>query len=428
MSKSHPVFQALSASSSSLLWLALGTAIPLQAHATDGYFSHGYGVKAQGAGGVGIALPQDTLSIAANPAGLAAIGNRLDIGATWFRPVRDAEIEGSPSPINGKYDGNDTKNFLIPEFGYSKQLNDTTTVGVALYGNGGMNTDYKNGFPLFNNTGSRVGVNFIQAFVTPTIAWKLSPTQSVGIGLNLAYQRFEAKGLQSFANSSFSSSPDHVTNKGADSSYGAGLHLGWQGKINDQVTLGAHYQTRTYMTRFDRYKGLFAEQGDFDIPANFGVGIAVKATPALTLAGDIQRIRYSEVDAVGASIANFFTAQLGTDNGAGFGWKDATVFKLGALYAYSEQLTLRAGYNHVNQPIPSSQTLFNTLAPAVVEDHVSLGATWKFANSSELSFSYTHAFENEIKGSGSIPAPFGGGDVNLKMYQDSLGVAYSWAL
>ncbi|MCB4811097.1 outer membrane protein transport protein [Methylovorus menthalis] len=428
MRKQHHLFKALPAPSSSLLWLALGAAIPLQAHATDGYFSHGYGVKAQGAGGVGIALPQDTLSIASNPAGLTAIGNRLDIGATWFRPVRDAEIEGSPSPINGKYDGNDTKNFLIPEFGYSKQLNDTTTIGVALYGNGGMNTDYKNGFPLFNNTGSRVGVNFIQAFVTPTIAWKLSPTQSVGIGLNLAYQRFEAKGLQIFANSSFSSSPDHVTNKGADSSYGAGLHLGWQGKINDQVTLGAHYQTRTYMTRFDRYKGLFAEQGDFDIPANFGVGIAVKATPALTLAGDIQRIRYSEVDAVGASIANFFTAQLGTDNGAGFGWKDATVFKLGALYAYSEQLTLRAGYNHVNQPIPSSQTLFNTLAPAVVEDHVSLGATWKFANSSELSFSYTHAFENEIKGNGSIPAAFGGGDVNLKMYQDSLGVAYSWVL
>ncbi|HWU35293.1 MAG TPA: outer membrane protein transport protein [Methylovorus sp.] len=412
----------------SVFWLPLIAAIPLQAHATDGYFSHGYGVKSQGAGGVGIALPQDTLSVAANPAGLTAIGNRLDIGATWFRPVRDAEIEGSPAAINGKYDGNDTKNFLIPEFGYSKQLNDTTTVGVAVYGNGGMNTDYKNGFPLFNNTGSRVGVNFIQAFVTPTIAWKLSPTQSVGLSINLAYQRFEAKGLQNFANSTFSSSPDHVSNKGADSAYGAGLHLGWQGQVNDRVTLGAHYQTRTYMTKFDRYKGLFAEQGDFDIPATFGVGIAVKATPALTLAGDIQRIRYSEVDAVGASIANFFSAQLGTDNGAGFGWKDATVFKLGALYAYSEQLTLRAGYNHVNQPIPSSQTLFNTLAPAVVEDHVSLGATWKFANSSELSFSYTHAFENEIKGNGSIPAAFGGGDVNLKMYQDSLGVAYSWAL
>jgi long-chain fatty acid transport protein len=428
MRKQHPLLNAHPARPSVLIWLPLLAVIPLQAHATDGYFSHGYGVKAQGAGGVGIALPQDTLSIAANPAGLTTIGNRLDIGATWFRPVRDAEIEGSPAAINGKYDGNDTENFLIPEFGYSKQLNDTTTVGVAIYGNGGMNTDYKNGFPLFNNTGSRVGVNFIQAFASPTIAWKLSPTQSVGVSLNLAYQRFEAKGLQNFANSTFSSSPDHVTNKGADSAYGAGLHVGWQGKINDQVTLGAHYQTRTYMTKFDRYKGLFAEQGDFDIPATFGVGIAVKATPALTLAGDIQRIRYSEVDAVGASIANFFTAQLGTDNGAGFGWKDVTVFKLGALYAYSEQLTLRAGYNHVNQPIPSSQTLFNTLAPAVVEDHVSLGATWKFANSSELSFSYTHAFENEIKGSNSIPVAFGGGDVNLKMYQDSLGVAYSWAL
>jgi long-chain fatty acid transport protein len=134
------------------------------------------------------------------------------------------------------------------------------------------------------------------------------------------------------------------------------------------------------------------------------------------------------VNSVGNSLANLFVAQLGTNNGAGFGWKDTTVYKLGVIYDYSPQLTLRAGYNHVSQPIPSSQTLFNTLAPAVVQDHATLGATWRFANNNELSFSYTHAFDNEVKGNNSIPAAFGGGDVNLKMYQNSLGIAYSWAL
>ena len=398
----------------------------LNAYATDGYFAHGYGIKSLGAGGVGIALPQDSLVVASNPAGLSRIGDRIDAGATIFRPIREAEIEGSPAPINGTYDGSDTKNFLIPEFGYSKRLNDTTTVGISVYGNGGMNTDYKNGFPLFGN--SRAGVNLIQVFVAPTIAWQVNENNAIGVTLNLAYQRFEAKGLQNFANPTFSSDPNHVTNKGADSAYGAGLHFGWLGKINDAISIGAHYQTKTYSTEFDQYKGLFAEQGDFDIPATYGIGAAVKATDKLTFAGDLQRIEYSDVNSVGNSLANLFVAQLGTNNGAGFGWKDTTVYKLGVIYDYSAQLTLRAGYNHVSQPIPSSQTLFNTLAPAVVQDHATLGATWRFANNNELSFSYTHAFENEVKGDNAIPAAFGGGDVNLKMYQNSLGIAYSWAL
>jgi long-chain fatty acid transport protein len=37
-----------------------------------------------------------------------------------------------------------------------------------------------------------------------------------------------------------------------------------------------------------------------------------------------------------------------------------------------------------------------------------------------------HAFEKEVKGRGSIPPGFGPGEANLKMSQDSLGVAWGW--
>jgi long-chain fatty acid transport protein len=40
-------------------------------------------------GGVGIALPQDALAAATNPAGMGLIGDRIDLGATWFRPIRE---------------------------------------------------------------------------------------------------------------------------------------------------------------------------------------------------------------------------------------------------------------------------------------------------------------------------------------------------
>ena len=115
------------------------------------------------------------------------------------------------------------------------------------------------------------------------------------------------------------------------------------------------------------------------------------------------------------------------------GWRDVTVTKIGASYAYTDSLTLRAGYNHSTQPIPKSETLFNMIAPGVVQDHLTLGATWTLSDKSELSFAYMHAFENSVKGSGSIPPGnppigFGGGNANLKMYEDSIGVAYGWKL
>ena len=407
------------------------------AFATDGYFSHGYGVKSQGMGGVGIALPQDALAAAANPAGMGLIGDRLDFGATWFRPIRESEIVGNGGPGNsadGIYKANETKNFIIPEFGYNRVINPELSLGVSVYGNGGMNADYNKAIPLFDGTGRhKAGINLIQLFVAPTVAWKISPSNTIGVAINLAYQRFEAKGLQNFDNSNYTSSVGNVTNNGHDNSYGAGVHIGWIGQLNDVVTLGATYETKTYMTKFDKYKGLFAQGGSFDVPSSYGVGLAIKATPQLTLAADVTRINYSKVDSVGNSSSNLFISgqPLGANNGPGFGWKDITAVKVGASYAYDENLTLRAGYNHSSQPIRSSETLFNILAPGVVQDHLTLGATWTLPNKSELSFSYLHAFENSVNGSNSIPAGpagFGGGNANLKMYQDSLGVAYGWKL
>ena len=417
-----------------VLAVLAATLTTTSAYATDGYFAHGYGVKAQGMGGVGIALPQDALAAATNPAGMGLIGDRVDFGLTWFKPQRETKITGNAFPgVDGKYDANDTENFFIPEFGYNRQINPDVTLGVSVYGNGGMNTDYKKAIPLLGSTPP--GVDLIQLFIAPTATWKINPSNTIGVAVNLAYQRFEARGLQNFDNPNFTKNPGKVTNNGHDNSYGAGLHLGWIGQLNEAVTVGASYQTKTYMSKFNDYKGLFAESGDFDIPESYGVGIAVKATPALTLAADVQQINYSDVDSIGnLSLSTLFSGnQLGSKRGPGFGWRDVTAVKLGASYAYDDHLTLRAGYNHSSQPIRSSETLFNILAPGIVQDHITLGATYVLANKSELSFAYMHAFEEDVKGKNSIPpgfppAGFGGGNSNIKMYQDSIGIAYGWKL
>ena len=402
-----------------------GLAAPGMALATNGYFSHGYGMKAKGMAGVGIALPQDALAAATNPAGMAFVGDRLDVGVDWFRPIRDSElVPNLMPPMTGDFNGSDQKNFFIPEFGYNKMLGWNMSLGVAVYGNGGMNTNYKDGIPAYDMMGRRAGVDLMQLFIAPTFAYKINKNHAVGVSLNLAYQRFKAYGLYNFTMGPASISPTDLTNNGYDSSTGWGIKLGYTGNLTDAVTIGATYQSRTRMSKFSDYKGLFAEKGDFDIPENYGVGIAVKATPKLTIAADVQQINYGKIDSIANKVDCFFAGlcQLGANNGPGFGWRNMTVFKLGASYAWSDKLTLRAGVSTTNQPIPKSQTLFNMLAPGVVENHLTLGATWAVSPASELTLAYMHAFSKKVKGSGSTMMP--PVEANLKMYQDSLGIAY----
>jgi long-chain fatty acid transport protein len=391
----------------------------LNAQATNGYFQHGYGVKSQGMGGIGIALPQDSIAAAINPAGMGLIGNRYDMGVNLFKPERNAEIQG------GANDGNDSSLFLIPEFGYNKVLNDQYTVGLSVYANGGMNTNYKDGIALFDSGRSRAGIDLTQLFIAPSLTFKPDPKHSLGVAINFAIQSFEAKGLQNFKSPSFTSSPNNVTNNGDEYSYGAGIKLGWIGKITDKLSLGATYHSKTYMTKLDDYKGLFAEGGDFDIPSHYGFGLAYEATPELTIAFDYEKIEYSGVRSVNNPLLpNLTSSKLGNSGGAGFGWRDVDVLKIGFNYQWSDNLTLRAGFNHNSQPIPRSETFFNVLAPGVIRNHLSLGFTWNVTDDSELSLAYTHAFREKVKGSGSIPSSFGGGEADLEMYQNSLGVAY----
>ncbi|TCV82557.1 OmpP1/FadL family transporter [Sulfurirhabdus autotrophica] len=385
-----------------------GLAVPGIASATNGYFSHGYGIKAKGMGGVGIALPQDALAAATNPAGMAMVGDRVDFGVDYFSPKRTATFGAGLPVAAGNYESGSTS-FFVPEFGYNKMISSDMSVGVSVFGNGGMNTDYNTGLLSQGGAVSKTNSNLEQLFIAPTWAMKINPNHAIGVSLNLAYSTFKAEGLEGFG----------IPNHGKDTSTGYGLKLGWTGKIASNVTMGATYQSKTKMKDFYKYSDLFAGRGSFDIPETYGIGIAFDVNPQTVIAADVVQINYGGIRALANVQTN--TCALGSDCGSGFGWKDTTVYKLGVSHALSKDLTLRAGYNYAKAPFDGTQTYFNILAPATVEQHLTLGATWTLANKAELSVSYMHAFNKEIKSTTATP-------VNLKMSQDALGIAYGWKM
>ena len=375
--------------------------------ATDGYFDYGYGIKAKGIGGAGVAFPQDSIAPASNPAGIAFIDNRIDAGLAYFTPDRSASL-GSEH-----FDGNGVQNFYLPDIGFKHSLTTNFDFALTVYGNGGMNTDYRS--PIFGSTDT--GIDLEQAFIAPTLAYKITENHAIGIDPIFALQRFKAHGLEGFG----------VNSSGYDYSYGGGVRIGYTGKWTDWLTVGATYQSRIFTTSFNDYKNLFAEQGSFDIPSNFAVGVAVKPLKQVTFALDVEHIFFSEVKAVGNNLsAATFASGLGSNNGPGFGWRDVTAVKTGIAYDATKSLTLRVGYNYSTQPIPDNQTYFNILAPAVVQHHVTAGVTWRFNKNWEASAFYAHAFEQSVNGSGNYFGP--PANANLKMSQDSVGIAIGWIL
>ena len=474
----------------SLLAVAVAAAIAAPAaYATNGYFKIGYGTKNRGMAGAGIAFAQDSTAPATNPSGIAMIGNRFDAGVELFNPLRDARLDASQGGFGamggqdtGKVDSGATL-FAIPHAGFAFNMGNMTA-GMSITANGGMNTRYNEnlytnafapaigcngsafcggapsgfagavigmggtvpdavlmGMGMNPNTSPALGVNLSQVIIAPTVATKVAEDHSLGASLLVGYQRFRSYGLGLFQG--LSSSQAHVTNKGDDDAWGAGVRLGWTGNVTSNVTLGASASSKIYMQEFDRYKGLFAEQGDFDIPANFGVGIAVKATPKTTVAFDVQRILYGDVAAIaneGPTADQFYSAlaqvlqtggytgagQLGTDNGWGFGWEDITVYKLGVNYEYDSNWTFRGGVNIGENPIDPDQNLFNILAPGVVEKHLSLGFTYSPSPYSEISATYMHAFREDQSYTYTGSGPFTGVNfgTEIGMDQNALEISY----
>ena len=431
-------------------WAGAGLlALSFSAAATNGYFSHGYGMKAKGMAGASTAVAEDAMGGAVNPAKMVWVGDRIDFGADVFSPRRSVSRQGETA-FGGVYNGNDDSDshyFLIPELGFNKMINPNLSLGVSVYGNGGMNTDFNTPLagPPFAACGStqanmllgcgRLGVDMMQLIVAPTVAYKVAPNHSIGISPLLAYQRFKVDGLQAFQG--ISSAPANVTNLGYDSSTGFGARVGWMGKLLDSVTLGAAYSPKTKMSKFDKYRGLFADQGMFDIPENYNVGIAVQASPKVLVAFDVQRINYGKITSIANGVLNSLSAPpacpLGSACGSGFRWQNQTVFKLGLEYEYSKALTLRGGYNYGKSPIgnTANDISFNIIAPGVVEQHLTLGFTYKTSTGGELTFAYMHAFSNTVTGPSAITTLVGGanfGTESLRMYQNAIGIAYGWKM
>lgn len=384
-----------------------GLLFGISAFAVNGSYDYGFSEITRGMGGAGVALPQDTLIAAINPAGMVDVGKRLDLGAILYFPTTTYNASSfTPSAIKsigvapGLHDSS-VPFFFLPDFGINFPINQKSSLGVSLYSLGGFGTEFKTTdnativsppgsaprqLPGAMGDGTMLS-DLKQAVTALTYSRKFLSHSSWGVSLLIGLQSFRNQGIGNLA--SLSAHPNNVSGQGTDYSTGAGARFGVLFGILHNLDLGISYQPRVYMTKLTKYSGLFPNGGEFDYPPFGNIGLAWHITPHLVLAGDVEEIWLKDIsnygnshDALlsGGSCPADSSTCLGGGNGAGFGWNNATVYKIGAQWQVTEKTTLRAGFSHNNQVLSDQYATENMVTPgSLIRNVFSIGATEKIS-------------------------------------------------
>lgn len=414
--------------------LLAATALAAPAFATEGYFQNGTSARSKALAGAGHGDTRDASGAGNNPAGLFRAGNQLQVSLSVFNPNRQFTGSGGPgfTPSGAVESGQ--KWFPVPGFAYSKQHSDKFAWGLVLIANGGMNTSYDRNltnpvcgsgpFPAPTGVfcGAGTGVNLNQVFIQPTFAFRPMEGISLGVAPVLAIQQFEARGLAAFGGVSVDAA--NLTNNQSDWGTGLGIKFGVELDTGNGMRFGASYQPKIIMDRFDKYRGLFAEGGKFDVPAYWQVGVAYDVAPSFTIMADVRHISYSDVPAIGNSsrIPNLF----GNFGGPGFGWEDVTAYKFGVEWR-GDDWTWRGGVARNNNPVGSGHVTLNILAPGVITTHLTGGFSYEVNDSNSFDFALMYAPSASVSGIEVTPmGPNPGRAIELKMNQ--IEFTFGWTL
>ncbi len=234
---------------------------------------------------------------------------------------------------------------------------------------------------------------------------------------------FSAEGLGAF--SQYSASPGNLTNNGGDNTVGVGLHAGLEWKVNSVFRVGLAGATPTWMQKFSKYQGLFADQGAFNIPGYVDAGVAWDVLPAITVMVDYKGIFYEGIPA----IANASNIQLpyGASGGPGFGWSNVNVLALGAEWRATPVLTLRAGLEFNNNPVHGADVTLGMLAPAVTTSQFSGGLSYRVSKNSSIDLAGYYAPKGNVSGSEITPyGPTPGSNITASLSEAQVTIGWTY--
>jgi long-chain fatty acid transport protein len=386
-----------------------------------------------GAGAIGRVLPTTATGIDAtgalywNPASISGLQrSELAFGIDMLFPQSrlDSTYQagaippGLPFTTQSGSNWSDSGVFPLPFGGlvYKPDNDSPWTFGLGIFSVGGLSVNYPASTtnPILSAQPPRglgLGSIYSQLIIleiNPVVSYQLTDRLSVGVG--------PAIGLVSLkADPAFITSPDAAG--GSFPAYPNGTHTPfvWGGGFNAGVfytmeqgwRLGASLKSPRWFApqRFQSQDQAGQPRSftfDANVPMIASAGVAYAGFPRWLFAADTHYIDYTNNN--GTRGTGFDTSGAVT----GIGWRSIWAIALGAQYQVTDALTLRMGYNWNQNPIDGARTFFNVASPTIVQNTITVGATYQLSDDFSLSAVYGHAFQNSISGplvlpGGSVP-------------------------
>lgn len=376
----------------------------------------GYSTNQRAMAGAGVAYGYDAMSATVNPANAASVGHQFQLGVNLSRPDH-GYVAGVPAifALPGSFQS-DTNLLVLPNLSYNRPLDNGAVFNVSIYNSGRMKTEYNVAPGVYN--GGNAGLDLSQTSISLTYARKTG-NLSWGVAPTIVAQRFSATGLSAFG--PYSSDSTALTNNGNDWSYGIGLKAGIVWDASPVLSFGLSGQTRTKMNALDKYAGFLTDGGRLDIPASITVGAAWDVKPNVKVMLDYQRVFYSGVSALSNNFS-FVLGNMGTTNGAGFGWDDVDVVKLGVEWKANDRMTWRAGYAHSQNPLRNSTTdnALGIIMPAVSKHHITFGGSYTYNDKSAFDFAVGYSPKSTYSATGPL------GIQAIELNTSQLSVSLGW--
>ena len=149
---------------------------------------------------------------------------------------------------------------------------------------------------------------------------------------------------------------------------------------------------------------------EFEVPMSFGIGCKYAPMKELRFGVDIEWINWSNsADEMKLTLSNGNNSNVNRLLGYGgvnqaplvvdfpLKWEDAVLFKFGAEYDISKKVTVRAGYAYGNNPIPANT--INPVIPAVIENHVSAGASFNVGRNFVINAAFEYGLNKDVTSS-----------------------------
>lgn len=388
-----------------------------------GFYLQEQSVSGQGASYAGeAAMARDASTIFFNPAGMTYLeGRQMQIGLHGLAPMQKLKNTGStgftglnltttpstPTAVNtlGGSDGEDPIGFAeVPNIFIAAPVNidyldKPLWIGLGVTAPFGLSNDYGQGF-FARYDSTRTSLKTID--IAPTVAYEVTDWLSVGAGFDAQYVNVTLQNSlfnpSAVAPAAIPGSADGFQSL-EGTNWSAGFNAGIMLEPTESTRIGLTYRSEvdhdikgssersgvgTVLQLSGIRNGLFSGTANLDLPAIATIGIKHDIDPKWTVMAGGQWFDWSNFK----KIRTVFDDNLQPVSDVAQNYNDTWAFNIGFEYKYSEELTLRSGYQY--DPTPTKDNFRTTRTPDGDRNWLSGGLTYKLSDKLTLDAAVTY--------------------------------------